>query len=250
MPKKSKRPSGKAARRGSAPAKTSAPAAAPRTPRQPTVWERLRKNPMALLGIIIIASMILSIVGLEYLGQAEPTPTPAPTIPATPATSQATPSGKKTYSAPPPMTIDANKSYTATIETDKGSIVIQLLPKVAPKTVNSFVFLSREGFYNGLTFHRVEDWVIQGGDPLGTGTGGPGYNLPAEFNPTAHITGTMAMARSQDPNSAGSQFYVTKVAASWLDNQYTVFGQVVTGLDVVNQMAIGDVMRKVTIEEQ
>jgi cyclophilin family peptidyl-prolyl cis-trans isomerase len=211
---------------------------------------------MALLGIVVIASMILSIVGLEYFGKAEPTPTPAPTIQATPATSQATPvaqatpSGKKTYTAPPPMTIDVNKSYTATIETDKGNIVMQLLPKVAPQTVNSFVFLSREGFYNGLTFHRVEDWVIQGGDPLGTGMGGPGYNLPAEFNPTAHITGTVAMARAQDPNSAGSQFYITKLAASWLDNQYTVFGQVVTGLDVVNKIAIGDVMRKVTIEEQ
>jgi cyclophilin family peptidyl-prolyl cis-trans isomerase len=148
------------------------------------------------------------------------------------------------------MTINVNKSYTATIETDKGSIVIQLLPKVAPKTVNSFVFLSREGFYNGLTFHRVENWVIQGGDPLGTGMGGPGYNLPAEFNPTAHITGTVAMARSQDPNSAGSQFYITKSSTPFLDNQYTVFGQVVMGMYVVNQIAIGDVMRKVTIVEQ
>ncbi len=262
MPKKSKRPSGKAARRGPAPAKSSSTGAAPRTPRQPTVWERLRKNPMALLGIVVIASMVLSIVGLEYFGQAQPTPTPAPTLaaqatatkpPATPA-AQATPSGKKTYAALPAMTIDVNKNYTATIETDKGKIVIQLLPKVAPQTVNSFVFLSRDGFYNGLTFHRVEDWVIQGGDPLGTGLGGPGYNLPAEFNPTAHIIGTVAMARSQDPNSAGSQFYITKVAASWmalqLDNQYTVFGQVVTGMEVVNQIAIGDVMRKVTIEEQ
>ena len=214
------------------------------------MWERLRKNPMALLGIVVIASMILSIVGLEYFGKTEPTPTPAPTIPATPATSQATPSGKRTYTALPPMTIDANKTYTATIETDKGSIVIQLLPQVAPKTVNSFVFLSREGFYNGLTFHRVEDWVVQGGDPLGTGMGGPGYNLPAEFNPTKHITGTVAMARSQDPNSAGSQFYITKSSTPFLDNQYTVFGQVVTGMDVVNQIAIGDVMRKVTIVEQ
>ena len=259
MSKKSKRPAGKTARRVSAPSKTSTAGAAPRTPRQPTVWERLRKNPLSLLGIIVIASMVLSIVGLEYFGQAQPTPTPAPTLaaqatatkpPATPA-AQATPSGKKTYSALPPMTIDANKSYTATIETDKGSIVIQLLPKVAPKTVNSFVFLSREGFYNGLTFHRVENCVIQGGDPLGTGMGGPGYNLPAEFSSEIkHITGTVAMARTQDPNSAGSQFYITKVAASWLDNQYTVFGQVVTGMDVVNQIAIGDVMRKVTIVEQ
>jgi peptidylprolyl isomerase len=266
MPKKSKRSSGKAARRGPAPTRSST-GAAPRVPRQPTVWERLRKNPMALLGLVVIASMILSIVGLEYFGKTQLTPTPIPTPtlaplttpatpqaapttpPATPA-AQATPSGRKTYTAPPPMTIDVSKNYTATIETDKGNIVIQLLPKVAPQTVNSFVFLSREGFYDGLTFHRVEDWVVQGGDPLGNGTGGPGYNLPAEFNPTAHITGTVAMARTSDPNSAGSQFYITKVVASWLDNQYTVFGQVVTGMDVVNQITIGDVMRKVTIEEQ
>jgi peptidylprolyl isomerase len=258
MPKKSKRPSGKTARRGPAPTKTTTTGPAPRTSRQPTVWERLRKNPMALLGIVVVAAMIIATIGLGSSGKSEPTPAPAPTLTpqATAATPQATqvaqktPSGKKTYTAPPPMAIDANKNYTATIETDKGSIVIQLLPKVAPKTVNSFVFLSREGFYNGLTFHRVEDWVIQGGDPLGTGMGGPGYNLPAEFNPTAHITGTVAMARSSDPNSAGSQFYITKSSTPFLDNQYTVFGQVVTGLDVVNKIAIGDVMRKVTIEEQ
>jgi peptidylprolyl isomerase len=162
----------------------------------------------------------------------------------------ATSSGRKTYASLPPQTVDPAKSYTATIVTDKGSMVFNLLPKVAPVTVNSFVFLVRDGFYNGLTFHRVEPgFVIQGGDPQGSGMGGPGYNLPAEFNPTKHITGALAMARASDPNSAGSQFYVTLAPAHFLDNQYTVFGQIVSGMDVALKIRVGDVMRQVTIEE-
>ncbi len=157
---------------------------------------------------------------------------------------------RKTYSAPPAMKIDLNKNYNATIVTSKGSFKLQLLPKVAPRTVNAFVFLAREGYYNGLVFHRVEDWVVQTGDPTGTGSGGPGYNLAAEFNPTKHVVGTVGMARSQDPNSAGSQFYIVKTPASWLDGQYTVFGQVCEGMDVVMKLAVGDVMQRVTIEEK
>ena len=155
----------------------------------------------------------------------------------------------KRYSAPPALTIDSNKNYTATISTQKGDIKLQLLPKEAPNTVNSFVFLAREGYYDGLTFHRVEDWVLQGGDPTGTGSGGPGYNLKAEFNATKHAEGTLAMARTSDPHSAGSQFYIVKRDAFWLDNQYTVFGQTIEGMDVVKKLARGDVMTKVTIEE-
>jgi peptidylprolyl isomerase len=163
----------------------------------------------------------------------------------------AAPSGRKTYSCVPPQTIDAAKTYTATIVTDKGTMVFDLLPKVAPVTVNSFVFLANEGFYNGLTFHRVEPgFVIQGGDPLGNGMGDPGYSLPAEFNPTRHVTGMLAMARSSDPNSAGCQFYVTLAPAHFLDNQYTVFGRIVTGMDVALKIARGDVMRQVTVEEK
>ena len=156
----------------------------------------------------------------------------------------------KKYAAAPALTIDPDKSYTATIVTSKGTIKLQLLPKVAPNTVNAFVFLAREGYYDGLTFHRVEDWVVQGGDPTGTGTGGPGYTLKAEFSTTKHITGTLAMARTSDPNSAGSQFYIVKMAASWLDGQYTVFGQTAEGLEVLPKLAKGDVMQKVTIEEK
>lgn len=157
---------------------------------------------------------------------------------------------RKTYSAPPAMSIDPKKSYTATIVTNKGTIKLQLLPDVAPNTVNSFVCLARDGYYSGLTFHRVENWVVQGGDPSGTGSGGPGYTLKAEFNATKHVAGTLAMARTSDPNSAGSQFYIVKQAASWLDRQYTVFGQTIEGMDVVDKLVRGDVMQTVSIEEE
>jgi peptidyl-prolyl cis-trans isomerase B (cyclophilin B) len=147
------------------------------------------------------------------------------------------------------------KAYFATIETDKGDILVELWPEIAPAHVNAFAFLASEGFYDGLTFHRVEDWVVQGGDPTGTGGGGPGYNLPAEFNaddPVPHSYGTFAMARTSDPNTGGSQFYFIKdpAGASFLDRSYTVFGHVVSGMDVVEQIAIGDVMSKVTFEEK
>src|SRR5690349_20584665 len=105
------------------------------------------------------------------------------------------------------MKIDPKKTYTATIDTSEGKIVAQLFPDKAPQTVNSFVFLAKEGFYDGLTFHRViKNFMIQGGDPTGTGRGGPGYKLKAEFNDTKHVPGVLSMARTQDPDSAGSQF--------------------------------------------
>ena len=132
----------------------------------------------------------------------------------------------KQYSAPPPMKIDPNKTYTATIDTTAGTMTAELWPKIAPQTVNSFVFLSREGFYDGVIFHRViPGFMIQGGDPTGTGTGGPGYRLKQEFNDTKHDKGILSMARTQDPNSAGSQFFVMHGRSPHLDNQYTAFGQ-------------------------
>lgn len=140
------------------------------------------------------------------------------------------------------------------ITTEKGDIVFELLPDVAPITVSNFVYLTSDGFYDGLTFHRVEKsptpFVIQGGDPDGNGTGGPGYSIPAEFNALKHERGMVAMARSQDPNSAGSQFYITLGPAYFLDNNYTVFGRVLEGMDVVDQIAVGDVMTKVTVEDR
>ncbi len=158
------------------------------------------------------------------------------------------------YKAPPPMTIDVNKNYTATIKTAKGNIVAELYPKDAPQTVNNFVFLARDGFYNGLTFHRVvANFVIQGGDPLGDGTGGPGYNIPPEIK-AKHTKGALAMARRGGPAattpSSGSQFYITLEPQPGLDGDYTVFGQVTQGQEVVQKIAVGDVIQSVTIEEK
>jgi peptidyl-prolyl cis-trans isomerase B (cyclophilin B) len=140
---------------------------------------------------------------------------------------------------------------TAMIVMEKGGeIRIELYPEDAPKHVESFIALSKKGFYNGLTFHRVEPgFVVQGGDPKGNGTGGPGYTLKAEFNKRKHVRGTVAMARSQQPDSAGSQFYICFAPADFLDGQYTVFGQVVSGMDVVDKIRVGDKMKTIRIEE-
>jgi peptidyl-prolyl cis-trans isomerase B (cyclophilin B) len=137
----------------------------------------------------------------------------------------------------------------ARITTEKGDIVFTFYPDVAPQHSAAFVKLARAGFYDGLTFHRVEPgFVIQGGDPSGNGTGGPGYTLDAEFSENPHITGTVAMARSASPNSAGSQFYICLGDAPFLNRQYTVFGHVVEGQSVVDSIRKGDVMTAVTIE--
>jgi peptidyl-prolyl cis-trans isomerase B (cyclophilin B) len=147
-----------------------------------------------------------------------------------------------------------NTDHYATIETDRGNIVLELYPAVAPKTVANFEKLSKEGFYNNLTFHRVEPgFVVQGGDPSGNGTGGPGYELPAEISPTEkHLRGTLAMARkgdnvNPDRKSSGSQFYICLAPASFLDGQYTSFGGVVEGMSVVDQIKVGDKIKKVTL---
>ena len=158
------------------------------------------------------------------------------------------------YSAPPAMQIDPGKTYVATISTVKGDIVVQLDASAAPQTVNNFVFLARQGFYDGLTFHRVEPgFVIQGGDPAGTGGGGPGYTVPAEIQ-LLHVEGAIAMARQSDQvnptrASSGSQFYITLAPTPFLDGAYTAFGQVVEGMDVVQSIAVGDVIKKITIAE-
>lgn len=144
----------------------------------------------------------------------------------------------KQYPTPPAMTIDPNKQYTASIETTAGTINVELFPKDAPGHVNSFVFLAREGFYEGVIFHRViPGFMIQGGDPTGTGSGGPGYRLKAEFNSRKHKRGVLSMARTSDPNSAGSQFFIMHDDAPHLDGQYTAFGQVTSGLEVVDKIA-------------
>lgn len=147
-----------------------------------------------------------------------------------------------------------NTGHYAILDTDRGEIVLELYVAEAPKTVANFEKLSKDGFYNNLTFHRVEPgFVVQGGDPAGNGTGGPGNELPAEISPTEkHVRGTLAMARRGDqvnPNrkSSGSQFYICLEPAPFLDGQYTVFGGVVEGMNVVDKIKVGDHIKKVTL---
>ena len=136
------------------------------------------------------------------------------------------------YDDPPPMTIDANGKYTAVLKTDKGDITIRLMPEIAPLTVSNFVFLAREGFYDGCTFHRViPGFVAQGGDPTGTGRGGPGYRFQDELTPTPFDQGIIGMANA-GPGTNGSQFYLMLAAAPHLTGRYTAFGRIEVGLDV------------------
>lgn len=150
------------------------------------------------------------------------------------------------------MTIDGNKNLSATFKTSRGEIVCELFPKDAPKTVNNFVFLAREKFYDGTLFHRVlANFMIQGGDPTGTGRGGPGYKFEDETknNPHKHQVGSLSMANA-GPNTNGSQFFITHVATNWLDGKHTVFGQVVKGQEVVDSIKQGDELIAVAIEEK
>jgi len=155
------------------------------------------------------------------------------------------------WSSPPALTIDKTKTYKVTIDTTKGTIELELYPQNAPLTVNNFVFLAGQGFYNGLKFHRViSNFMIQGGDPTGTGSGGPGYKFADEVrgNPLTHQTGVISMANS-GPNTNGSQFFITHAPQSHLDGKHTVFGRVTSGMDVVNAIRQGDVMIDVSVDE-
>ena len=149
------------------------------------------------------------------------------------------------------MQIDESKSYTATIQTNRGDIKIDLHADKAPRTVNNFVALARDGFYDGVKFHRViADFMIQGGDPTGSGSGGPGYRFGDEFHPELlhDGPGVLSMANA-GPNTNGSQFFITHGATNWLDNKHSVFGRVRSGQDVVDAIQQGDVMESVSIEE-
>ncbi len=196
----------------------------------------------------LAAALLLSTVAVGC-GPTEPATPTKPAMPANPA------DRADMYSQPPEMQIDPSKTYVATISTAKGDIVVQLDASAAPLTVNNFVYLARQGFYDGLTFHRVEPgFVIQGGDPLGNGTGGPGYTVPAEIK-LPHVEGAIAMARKADQvnperASSGSQFYITLAPTHFLDEGYTAFGHVVEGMDVVQSIAVGDVIEKITITEK
>jgi peptidyl-prolyl cis-trans isomerase B (cyclophilin B) len=158
---------------------------------------------------------------------------------------------KKQWNSPPAMQIDPQKTYRAAIETTRGTIELELYPQHAPKTVNNFVFLAREGFYDGVSFHRViGNFMIQGGDPTGTGRGGPGYRFEDEVknNPLTHETGVISMANA-GPNTNGSQFFITHSPQSHLNGNHTVFGKVIRGQDVVDAIRQGDEMVTVTISE-
>ena len=143
--------------------------------------------------------------------------------------------GSQQFSSPPPMSIDAERTYNATIKTDGGDIELRLHVEKAPNTVNNFVFLAREGFYDGVIFHRViNNFMAQTGDPTGTGTGGPGYKFEDEFHPELRHDGpgVLSMANA-GPNTNGSQFFITHVATPHLDDKHSVFGKVIEGLDIL-----------------
>lgn len=144
----------------------------------------------------------------------------------------------KQWTSPPAMRIDVNRHYTATLETDLGTITVELQPVQAPNTVNNFVFLAREGFYDGVSFHRViRGFMVQTGDPSGTGRGGPGYRIVDEPVAESYVRGVVAMANAGQPNTAGSQFFIVQGEEVFLPRTYTVFGKVTDGLDIVDQIA-------------
>ena len=157
----------------------------------------------------------------------------------------------KQWDQPPAMQIDLQKIYRVRIETNRGTVELDLYPQHAPKTVNNFIFLVREGFYDGVIFHRViNDFMIQGGDPTGTGRGGPGYRFDDEFegNPLRHEKGVLSMANA-GPNTNGSQFFITHSPQPHLNGRHTVFGKVIGGMDVVDAIRQGDRMERVTVSE-
>jgi cyclophilin family peptidyl-prolyl cis-trans isomerase len=151
----------------------------------------------------------------------------------------------KHWSTPPKMTIDTSKKYSATINTGKGDILLELFAEMTPTTVNNFVFLAQNGFYDGTIFHRViSNFMTQGGDPTGTGSGGPGYKFSDEFHPKLKHdkVGILSMANA-GPATNGSQFFITHVPTPWLDNKHSVFGQVLSGMEVVLSIPPRDPMR-------
>ncbi len=210
--------------------------------------------------------VLLVIVLVLILNQGKNTASnqaPAATLPsvANPNMPADPPARNAMYSAAPAMTIDPTKKYIATIETEKGSIVAELYANKVPNTVNSFVFLAREGFYDNTTFHRViEGFMAQAGDPTGTGMGGPGYRFNDEFDPTLTHDGpgVLSMANS-GVNTNGSQFFITFAATPHLDGRHAVFGKVIEGLDVLQSISLrdpasattpGDLIKTIRIEER
>ena len=198
--------------------------------------------------------LILMIMGVMIMACAACTagsPVPSKDAPQN-TTKETNMSTEKKWTEPTKVDVDGSKKYTAVITTSKGVIECELFAKEAPLSVTNFNYLARGGFYDGLTFHRVEKgFVVQGGDPLGTGTGGPGYTIPAEIK-KPHLKGALAWARTGDEvnpqrRSSGSQFYITLAPTPFLDGGYTVFGQTTKGMDVVEKIQRGDKIEGVTI---
>ena len=198
-----------------------------RKPDQRTRWQRLVANRPLFAGLIVVAVILLAIAGWLLARNLLARPkTPAPTPQAL------------SWSAPPPMTIDTSKQYTATIVTEKGDIKLELFAAKAPRTVNNFVFLARNKFYDGVTFHRViPGFMAQAGDPTGTGGGGPGYTFDDEFHPDLKhdAAGIVSMANS-GKNTNGSQFFITYAPQPHLDGAHSVFGKVIAGMDVLEKL--------------
>jgi len=198
--------------------------------------------PHAIKRALLAGVVLLTLVGCSLQTGADVTNTDPTATPASPSKPTAEDVAKYTALA---------GTHIVRITTAKGVIDLELYPDDAPMHVANFMKLAEAGFYNGLTFHRVEPgFVVQGGDPAGNGTGGPGYTIDAEFNARHHAPGILAMARAQDPNSAGSQFYITLADAGFLDNNYTVFGNTIAGFDVVQGIARGDAMQTVEVIER
>ncbi|MFC2068771.1 peptidylprolyl isomerase [Chloroflexota bacterium] len=197
--------------------------------------------------LFLIVSTVLILMVMLYMSCSGQSPQPVPKL------------NFKTYSTPPSMIIDMSKQYTAIIETEKGNLVLELFAKDVPKTVNNFVFLAREGFYNNTTFHRViPGFMVQGGDPTGTGAGNPGYSFADEFSQHIHIAGALSMANA-GADTNGSQFFITYAPQHYLDGKHAVFGQLIHGMDVLEKLTprdpsknpkfIGDTIVRIVIEE-
>ena len=215
-------------------------------------YERQQQESKILrIAAIIVAALV--VIGMIYTYWPKSAPA---------ATDPAVSTGDKQWASPPPFTIDPSVQYFATLKMEKGGeIIIQLYADKAPVTVNNFVFLARQGYFNGTTFHRVlPDFMAQGGDPTGTGSGGPGYQFKNENSDLKFDkAGVVAMANS-GPDTNGSQFFITFGPADWLNGGYTIFGQVVEGMDVVNAITLrdpnslpdypGDTIESVTISER
>jgi peptidyl-prolyl cis-trans isomerase B (cyclophilin B) len=195
------------------------------------VWYQNMKIVIPVIAAVLIAGAVLTLflTGVIKMPSSQPAKSP---------------------DSPVPMVIDVNKKYSALIKTDKGDLALELYAQDAPVTVNSFVSLARKGFYNGLTFHRIiPGFMVQGGDPRGDGSGGPGYTIPDEINQRKHVTGALSMAKTAQPNTGGSQFFICFAPQPHLDGIHTVFGQLTQGTDVLKQLVIGDKMTEVIITE-